>query len=996
MADKTVVVRYIARGASQVGAQALAVARSHTAAAQQMARAGDQVAARSRAIAGVAAFAGKAVLVGLGAAFAVSAKAAIDFESSMAGVYKTLGDTATNEQIIALGDALREMSLVTPVNVNDLAEIAELGGQLGVGIQDMEKFVATIAALDVSTNLNFDDAAKGLARFSNILQLPISDVDKLGNVIVDLGNNLATTESEILTFALRLAPIGKTIGATEEQILGISAAFSSLGIPAERGATALQRSFLDIEKAVDSGGPKLLKFSQAAGMTTEEFVKLDAIGRFTAFTEGLRRIQDEGGSALTTLKNLKINQQRTIQVLLAAAGAGDLLSLSLERANTAGDNGNAMWEEAARRYGTTESQIRLMANAFNDLRIELGAGLIPFIREMLGWMKDLFMSMKDNAGVIKTFAKALLIIVGMKGLLGLGVAIFKGVDALRAMKAAWATSMLMGGGITRQLGFATTALGGLAGALGIAVIAFTAYTAWQARSARKARILKEQVEGLNDAIDAGSSVESTFSDFIGESLGDSGPLLEFFRFAGIGTRELASAVSDLDGTGMEDLIARMVEYKGATEDAFFETDTITDAQMKSTRMLGQAIAFVGDMRVIATERQIDADNRLTDELLNQDVATQRLIAQARQLYKVYDAPKRKISFLDAIYGGSKEAVKAWEDFVDDSDEALDNYGKNVIEAFDNTRSAITDGMGAWDEYSGAVKLNLTDASDAMKLRLSDAIAWNETLKTLIESGASSETITFFENYSLEEKAAFTALLNESPKKFFEYVGQWETFIENINSTVEDNLRIRGIFKQKMEGFVIEMIAGARKLEETGTSAWDGFVTQTFEELAKLPIGGKKLMIETIRAMGDSGVLAEMFGVTQNVIDALIRGMISMRGPLIGAMSGIADLMVTTVNGKFQIESPSKVFVGIGENITKGLMIGMGNGINLDQYDNFIGGFRRSVLGSGSGAPTTVNNSSSQATTVVVQDANYRDLRSDISAGLIAGGVNRQVEVLVRA
>ena len=998
MADKTVVVRYIARGASQVGAQALAVAKSHTAAARQMARAGDQLAARSRAIAGVAAFAGKAVLVGLGAAFAVSAKAAIDFESSMAGVYKTLGDTATNAQIVALGDALREMSLVTPVNVNDLAGIAELGGQLGVGVQDMEKFVATIAALDVSTNLNFDDAAKGLARFSNIMQLPISDVDKLGNVIVDLGNNLATTESEILTFALRLAPIGKTVGATEEQIFGISAAFSSLGIPAERGATALQRSFLDIERAVDSGGPKLLKFAQAAGMSTEEFIKLDSIGRFVAFTEGLRDIQDEGGSALTTLKNLKINQQRTIQVLLAAAGAGDLLRNSLELANEAGDNGNAMWEEAARRYGTTESQIRLMANAFNDLRIELGAGLIPFIREMLGWMKDLFMSMKENAGAIKAFAKALLVIVGAKGLLGLGVMIFKAVDALRAMKAAWATSMLMGGGVTRQLGFVSTALGGLVGVLGVAVLAFTAYTAWQARSARKARLLREQVEGLNDAIDAGSSVETTLADFIGESLNDgsSDKLLEFFRFAGIGTRELAVAVSDLDGTGMEDLIARMVEYKSTTEDAFFETDTISEEQAGSLRMLGQAISFVGDMRVIAAERQVNAEQRVTDELLNQDAATQRLIAQARQLYKAYDPPKREISFLDAVYGGSKEAVKAWEDFVKDSGQALDDYRQNVIDAFDDTRDAIAGGIGAWDDYGGKVRLSLWKARKAMKLRLKDAIEWNETLKTLIASGATTETITFFENYSLEEKAALTALLKRSPKKFFEYVEQWEDFIDDINQTVEDNLEIRGIFRQKMDEFVIEMISGARGLEEQGISPWEGFVQSTFDELAKLPVGGRALMIESIRAMADSGVLAEMFGVGQNVIDALIRGMIAMRGPLIGAMGGLGDTIIEKTTGKLGIASPSKVFFGIGEDVTKGFMMGINKDMgDLRALDGFAGTFRRASFGGASANQTTVNNSNSQATTVVVQDANYRDLRSDISAGLIAGGVNRQVEVLVK-
>jgi len=134
MVAKQVHIRYIATGAGQVAAQALAVSKANQTAAKQMVDANKRVAATSRGIVTASAFAGKAILFGIGAAFAVSAKAAMDFESSMAGVYKTLGDTATASEIVELGDALRAMSLDIPVNVNTLAGIAEIGGQLGVAV----------------------------------------------------------------------------------------------------------------------------------------------------------------------------------------------------------------------------------------------------------------------------------------------------------------------------------------------------------------------------------------------------------------------------------------------------------------------------------------------------------------------------------------------------------------------------------------------------------------------------------------------------------------------------------------------------------------------------------------------------------------------------------------------------------------------------------------------------------------------------------------------
>src|SRR6188472_4095720 len=60
----------------------------------------------------------------------LAVKAAIDWESAFAGVRKTVA--ATPAQFAELEDGLRSMATHIPVAANELAEIAEAAGQLGI------------------------------------------------------------------------------------------------------------------------------------------------------------------------------------------------------------------------------------------------------------------------------------------------------------------------------------------------------------------------------------------------------------------------------------------------------------------------------------------------------------------------------------------------------------------------------------------------------------------------------------------------------------------------------------------------------------------------------------------------------------------------------------------------------------------------------------------------------------------------------------------------
>lgn len=128
------------------------------------------------------------VVVGLATGLVV--KQAIEWESAVASMSKTIDEADTNPQMFqALTEELRDMSLEIPVAAKDLAELAATAGQLGIKTPAIAEFTKTMAALGVSTNITAENAASQLARFANITGMSQDKFDELGSSIVDLGKN---------------------------------------------------------------------------------------------------------------------------------------------------------------------------------------------------------------------------------------------------------------------------------------------------------------------------------------------------------------------------------------------------------------------------------------------------------------------------------------------------------------------------------------------------------------------------------------------------------------------------------------------------------------------------------------------------------------------------------------------------------------------------------------------------------------------------------------
>jgi TP901 family phage tail tape measure protein len=408
---------------------------------------------------------GNALTIGVTAPLVAGAtavtKAAIDWESAFAGVKKTSDEVVdSNGNVVYSYDdleaSLRNLAKELPSTHSEIAAVAEAAGQLGIQTENVSAFTKVMIDLGESTNMSAETAATELARFANITQMSQDKFSNLGSALVDLGNNFATTESEISAMALRLAGAGAQIGMSEGDILGFAAALSSVGVEAEAGGSAFSKVMINMQLAVEkgtgafeelkshaddqgvswerlvsavrNGGKELTgvskemgftsaelkkmykeadnsktsleQFADVAGMTSDKFsemFKSNPSEAIMKFVEGLGKAEEQGSSAISVLDSMGITEVRLRDSLLRAANASGVFAGAVEMGNEAFGENTALAEEAGKRYETTESKLKMLKNEVVDAAIEFGGPLVDALRDGLEASKPFIASLGDLA-----------------------------------------------------------------------------------------------------------------------------------------------------------------------------------------------------------------------------------------------------------------------------------------------------------------------------------------------------------------------------------------------------------------------------------------------------------------------------------------------------------------------------------------------------------------------------------------------------------------------
>lgn len=366
----------------------------------------------------------KDVVVKVKDAVVDSIKAFIDYEAAFTGVEKTVD--GSQRQLEKLNDQIKEMSSTMPYAAKDIATIAALAGQLGVGVTDIRDFTEVMLGLGTATNLTAEDASTLLAQFQNVTGFEADKIKNIASVIVDLGNNSATTEAEIMEMAQRFASAGTLAGLSAPEILGMSAALSSVGIRAEAGGTSLSKLTQNIQKAVETESKDLEKFAKVAGVSADKFAKVwkeSPVEAINLFISGLHETYEEGDPVLELLDKVGFSEVRLRNATQALASSEKGLAYYVNMANEAFQDTSAYDTEVGRFLDTTQSSVQILKNNFELLKIQVGEALAPAFDDLVSgagtFVEKLSLLIEQNPIIIEAISQIIGVFTGVLDILGL-------------------------------------------------------------------------------------------------------------------------------------------------------------------------------------------------------------------------------------------------------------------------------------------------------------------------------------------------------------------------------------------------------------------------------------------------------------------------------------------------------------------------------------------------------------------------------------------------
>ena len=314
----------------------------------------------------------------------------------------------TDAELKALNEDLKKIDTATPRE--QLNALAADAGRLG--IQSRDDILAFVEAADIINVALGEDLGEGAVKNIGKLAQMFGDDKEMGlkqamlstaSTINELAQSSSASEGYIVDFTSRMAGMGKTVGMTQAQIMGLAAVMDQNMLGAETSATALSRTLQVLLNNTEQA-------ARVAGVSTAEFSQLlrdDANEALLLFAEGLQKLGDAEQQA-AALKALDMTGQGISSTLQTLAQNAATVRTTQEQATEAFRQGNSVSQEFAKQQEKVEYQLQQAKNRASEAAVTLGEALYPAYINVLNGASGLMDILKSIIGFFTTHNRLLL------------------------------------------------------------------------------------------------------------------------------------------------------------------------------------------------------------------------------------------------------------------------------------------------------------------------------------------------------------------------------------------------------------------------------------------------------------------------------------------------------------------------------------------------------------------------------------------------------------
>ena len=353
-------------------------------------------------------FAGTALKVaGVAAAFEVARRAMTapiklfaQYQAHVVGLEKVLKGNADQQKRVV--DQVTSLSRSMPVATNELLRMAAAGAQMGVADANVRDFTESMTKLQATTDITEELALS----FGRLQKFTGTGFKELSSIMVALGNNMAATESEILTLAVqvtgRFGALKQELEFTGDELVAISGHMAAANVQAQAGSTTFRKWGQSLAEALSGNADKMKALKEITGLTEKQIREM---GSAKVWQEFLRGVKRAGSDSQEFLQELEIGGSISVGVINQLTGTVDDLTTAFSLANEEARNGGEAIEgEYSKSVETLASKWEILGNNVELVAINLTNKLAPamntildIMNRMTGATDDKFLQEQNDA-----------------------------------------------------------------------------------------------------------------------------------------------------------------------------------------------------------------------------------------------------------------------------------------------------------------------------------------------------------------------------------------------------------------------------------------------------------------------------------------------------------------------------------------------------------------------------------------------------------------------
>ncbi len=317
-----------------------------------------------------------AAVGGLGVA---AVKVASDFDSAMSQVAAVSG--ATGKDLEALRDKAREMGSKTKFSASEAAEAMNYMAMAGWKTNDMLSGIEGIMNLAAASGEDLATTSDIVTDALTALGLSAEDSGHFADILAAASSNANTNVSMMGETFKYCAPVAGALGFSAEDTAEAIGLMANAGIKSSQAGTAMRSMMTNLTGEVKFVGDA---FGELTIQTTNTDGSMRSLGDILADCRAAFAQMSESEKAANAEALVGKNAMCGFLAVMNAA-PGDI-----EKLNSAINNCDGTAEKmAATMQDNLAGQLTILKSQLEGLAISIGEILMPYIRQIVGWIQGL-------------------------------------------------------------------------------------------------------------------------------------------------------------------------------------------------------------------------------------------------------------------------------------------------------------------------------------------------------------------------------------------------------------------------------------------------------------------------------------------------------------------------------------------------------------------------------------------------------------------------------